>query len=171
MRAFLTSDRLDTAERCPAPRGQSAPRRARVHLTGRGAHLRVAIAVSGIVLAAACGGGSNGGMGGGSPISPSTGGPGPIAATITIANGAVAPQEVTIAVGDSVRFVNNDTRARDMTSDPHPTHTNCPAINVVGNLQPGQSRTTHGFSAAGTCGFHDHNDPDNPAVRGRIIVR
>jgi len=120
----------------------------------------------------ACGSGSNGGsMGGGSPTSPSTGGPGPIGATIRIANGAVAPNEVTINVGQSVTFQNDDSRAREISSDPHPTHGQCPAINALGNLQPGQSRSTHGFSSAGTCGFHDHNDPDNPAVRGRIIVR
>lgn len=131
--------------------------------------LAAAAAVA-LATAAACGDG-NGGMGGGSPISPSTGGPAAVGATITIANGAVSPAEVTIDVGQSVMFRNNDNRARDMTSDPHPTHTNCPSINVVGTLQPGQERATHGFGAAGTCGFHDHLDPDNPAVRGRIIVQ
>jgi plastocyanin len=121
-----------------------------------------------LAMTPACGDGYGGG---GSPISPSTGGPATVGATITIANGTVSPQEVTINVGQSVMFRNNDGRPRDMTSDPHPTHTNCPAINAVGVLQPGQERATHGFGAAGTCGYHDHIDPDNPAVRGRIIVR
>jgi plastocyanin len=125
-----------------------------------------------LAMTPACGDGyGGGGGGGGSPISPSTGGPATVGATITIANGTVSPQEVTINVGQSVMFRNNDGRPRDMTSDPHPTHTNCPAINAVGVLQPGQERATHGFGAAGTCGYHDHIDPDNPAVRGRIIVR
>jgi plastocyanin len=136
--------------------------------------LGVLLAASALALAMtpACGDGyGGGGAGGGSPISPSTGGPATVGATITIANGTVSPQEVTISAGQSVMLRNSDGRARDMTSDPHPTHTNCPAINAVGVLQPGQERATHGFGAAGTCGYHDHIDPDNPAVRGRIIVQ
>ena len=121
------------------------------------------------LAAGACGGGGSGG-GGGSPTGPS-GTPGPSGATITIANGAVSPEEVTVNVGQSVTFANNDGRARAMMSDPHPTHTDCPAINVVGNLQPGQSRLTNSFTIARTCGYHDHNDPDSASVRGRIIVR
>lgn len=134
--------------------------------------LLLACGVTALAAAPACGNGSGGGSsGGGSPISPSTGGPGTIAATITVASGTVSPAEVRIGVGQSVLFRNNDTRARDMTSDPHPTHTQCPAINAVGVLQPGQERATHGFGATGTCGFHDHLDPDSPGVRGRIIVQ
>lgn len=114
--------------------------------------------------------------GGSSPNSPSpppsdSGSPGPSGATITIANGAVSPQSVQIAVGQSVTFVNNDSRARQMTSNPHPVHTDCPPINAVGNIPAGQTRVTNAFTVARTCGFHDHNDPDNPGVRGSIEIR
>jgi hypothetical protein len=100
----------------------------------------------------------------------STGSVGAIGATITIANGAVNPSQVTIALGQSVRFVNND-RLRDMSSDPHPAHTNCPSFTNVGTISVGQTKDTFGFSNAGSCGFHDHNDPDNNAVKGRITIQ
>ena len=118
--------------------------------------------------ASGCGGGYDGN---GSPTAPSGGSPGPSGATITIANGALSSAEVTISVGQSVTFLNNDGRAREISSDPHPTHTECPAINALGTLQPSQARLTHAFATPRTCGFHDHLDPDNAAVRGRIVIR
>jgi plastocyanin len=124
-----------------------------------------------LLTAAACGGG-----GGGSPTGPSgpvvgsTGSVGTIGATITISNGSVNPSQVTISVGQSVRFVNNDGRAREMSSDPHPNHTNCPSLNI-GGLGNGQSRDSQGFAGTGSCGFHDHNDPDNSGVKGRVVIQ
>jgi plastocyanin len=128
-----------------------------------------AFAAAALVLMAACGGG-----GSGSPTGPgNTGGgsPGQSGATITIANGRVNPAEVTIAVGQSVTFVNNDGAVRNVTSDPHPVHTDCPQINAVGNLSNGQSRLTNAFPAARSCGFHNHDDPDNPNFKGRINIQ
>ena len=93
-------------------------------------------------------------------------------ATITIgANSAVSPAQVTVATGQSVTFTNNDTRSHDMSSDPHPTHTDCPSIANVGVLQPGQSKTTFGFASAGRCGYHDHNNPDSAGLRGNIVIQ
>src|SRR5687768_3203784 len=89
-----------------------------------------------LLTIAACGGGDGGGNGnptgpggGSGTVVGSTGSVGTIGATITIASGAVSPSQVTISVGQSVRFVNNDGRSRDMSSDPHPDHTNCPSLN------------------------------------------
>jgi plastocyanin len=117
-----------------------------------------------LVTAAACGGSSptspGGGAGGGSVVVGSTGAVGTVAATITIgSNGAVSPSQVTIGVGQSVTITNNDSRAHDMESDPHPAHTNCPSMGNIGTVQPGQSKTSFGFAAAGSCGFYDHNNP------------
>jgi hypothetical protein len=109
------------------------------------------------------GGGSGGGGGGG------TGNPGPSGATITISNGRVTPASVTITVGQSVTFVNSDGRVRNMNSDPHPEHNQCPSLNV-GPINNGQSRISGAFTAARTCGYHDHDDPDNPNVRGQVII-
>ena len=58
-----------------------------------------------------------------------------------------------------------------MTSDPHPEHDDCPALNQVGVLLNGQNRETGNLITVRTCGFHDHEDPDNANVKGRIVVR
>src|SRR5687768_658787 len=107
------------------------------------------VAVAALVALAACGGG-------GSPGGPSPnpgGGPGPVGATVTIgANGAVSPTQVTIAVGQSVNFVNSDSRPHDVSSDPHPAHSDCAQTNTIGLLSNGQSKTTNAYTAARTCG-------------------
>ena len=112
---------------------------------------------------AACGGGG------------STPAPSPIPNNpnvITIASGgAASPKELTVAPGARVLFVNNDGRRHEMTSDPHPEHDDCPAINQVGLLSPSQSRETGNLVTVRTCGFHDHEDPDNNNLKGRIVVR
>ena len=89
----------------------------------------------------------------------------------TIANGAVTPKEMTVAQGARVLFVNNDTRRHDMTSDDHPDHLDCPALNQVGVLNPGQSRESGNLVVIRTCGFHDHENPDSIALQGRVIIR
>lgn len=103
---------------------------------------------------------------------PTTGGPNPSTATITIgSDGRVSPSSVTIAPGGRVTMINNHTRAHDMSSDPHPEHTQCPEINQIGFLTPGQQRTSGNFNTARTCGFHDHNEPDTTGLQGRIVIQ
>jgi plastocyanin len=124
-------------------------------------------AAAALIAAAACGGGSsNSGGGGGTPTAPT-----PTTATITITASGVSPRTVTISAGSRVTFVNNDTRAHDMASDPHPSHTACPEINDVGFLQPGQSRTTGNLNTARTCGFHDHNRDTDTSLQGSIVIQ
>jgi plastocyanin len=95
-----------------------------------------------------------------------------VGATVTIgSNGAVSPSAVTINVGEVVMFVNNDSRSHDIESNPHPAHTDCPPINAVSTLQPGQSRNTGNFTAARTCGYHDHQNPTSAALQGTITIR
>jgi len=136
-----------------------------------------AASVAAMIVVAACGSSSptspgGGGGGGSSAVVNSTGSVGTVGATITIgANGSVSPSQVTVAVGQSVTFLNSDSRSHDMESDPHPVHNNCPSIANVGLLQPGQSKTTFGFGNAGSCGYHDHNDSDNNSLKGRIVVQ
>ena len=119
------------------------------------------------LLLSSCGGSSNnpspvpGGGGGGG---------GTAAATITITAAGVSPKTVTVAVGSRVTFVNNDNRPHDMNSDPHPEHTDCPEISV-GNIQPGESRTTQNLTRARVCGFHDHNQPSVTALQGTITIQ
>jgi plastocyanin len=126
-----------------------------------------------LVGMAACGGSpSSPSGGGGAVVVQSTNSVGTVGATITIGgNSAVSPSQVTIAVGQSVTFVNSDSRSHDMESDPHPAHTSCPSIANVGLLQPGQSKTTFGFANSGTCGYHDHNDSASSGLMGHIVVQ
>jgi plastocyanin len=122
-----------------------------------------------LAAAAACGGG-----GSGSPTSPGpgSGSPGPSGATITITSaGAVSPSSVTINSGESVTFVNSSSTARQIASNPHPVHTDCPAINALGTISAGQTKLTNALTVSRSCGFHDHNDPDNASLHGTITVR
>lgn len=103
--------------------------------------------------------------------SPTTPDPPSSATTITITSAGASPRDVTIAVGTRVRFVNNDSRSHNMTSDPHPDHTDCPEINQAGFLTPGQSRETGNLVQVRTCGFHDHDNPNTVSLTGRITIR
>jgi plastocyanin len=124
---------------------------------------------SGFALAVNCGGSST------SPSpnpNPGGGSTGQVGATITIgSNGVVSPASVTINSGESVMFVNNHNRDHQIASDPHPNHTDCPAINALNTLGSGQSRATNALTTSRTCGFHDHLDDTNNNLRGNIIIR
>src|SRR5918995_2197400 len=85
-------------------------------------------------------------------------------ATITITSSGLSPQNVTIVRGAQVTFVNSNTRSHEIRSDPHPNHTDCPEINQVGVIQPGNNRQTGNLATARTCGFHDHGDPGNTSL-------
>jgi plastocyanin len=129
--------------------------------------------MAGVASAAiACGGGDSGG--GGTPTSPSnpTNPTPPVSTTtITITANGVNPQRITVSPGTRVTFVNNDSRAHEMNSDPHPNHGDCPPIDDVGFIAPGQTKLTGNLTVTRTCGFHDHNQPDAASLRGEIIVQ
>jgi plastocyanin len=126
----------------------------RVHITAR----RLTLAI--LLLAAAdCGSGSG-------PTPPAV-----QTTTVTITASGASPQNVQITQGQRVRFVNNDGRSHNMTSDPHPDHTDCPELNQVGFLSSGQSRETGNLVTIRTCGFHDHDNPDAANLKGQIIIR
>jgi hypothetical protein len=76
-----------------------------------------------------------------------------------------------VSPGTRVTFVNNDNRTHDMNSDPHPAHTDCPELNDVGFLSPGQSKQSGNLNTVRTCGFHDHNQNSVTALQGTITIR
>ena len=122
---------------------------------------RAALIVS-LSFVAACGGST----GPAAPAPPDN----PNRITITAA-GVANPTELTVAPGARVLFVNNHAQRHHMSSDPHPEHTDCPEINQVGVLQPGQSRETGNLNTVRTCGFHDHDQSDNRNLQGPIVIQ
>ncbi len=116
----------------------------------------------------ACGGSSSSGTGPTTPPSTGTPPPGP---TVTITAAGVSPKQIEIPVGSRVTFVNMANTVHEMSSDPHPTHENCPPINEVSALAPGQFRQTGAFSTARICGYHDHGQSTNTLVQGTIVIR
>ena len=124
-----------------------------------------AAALAAVVLA--CGGGSSST----SPSSNVTCSSLPNATTILILNNAVCPTSLTVTRGSRVTFINNDTRQHEMDSDPHPEHTDCPEINQIGLLVPGQQRDTGNLNTPRRCGFHDHLRFEVAALRGSITIQ
>jgi plastocyanin len=113
--------------------------------------------------------------GGGTPAGPSGSGGGNsggnASITITMTSAGVSPKQLTVSQGTRVLFTNSDTRTREMTSDPHPEHTDCVEINNVGFINPGQTKETGNLNTVKTCGYHDHGNPDDARFKGQIIIK
>jgi plastocyanin len=128
----------------------------------------LAAALAAAFFAAGCGGsdstgpssGGNNGGGGGSTTT----------TTITLTSSGASPRDITVAVGSRVTFINNDSQPHDMDSNPHPEHTDCPALNV-GFIAAGQQGVSQNLNTARTCGFHDHNQPSNTNFQGTIRIQ
>lgn len=134
-----------------------------------GAHVVRGLAAAALLTAVACGGGGYGG--GNTPTGPSGGSSGQSGAIVTFGTNGASPAQVTISVGQSVTFTNTSSEPRNIFSDPHPVHTDCTALNSVGQLAPGQSKQSGAFTSARTCGFHDHDVPNDASLRGTITIR
>lgn len=104
------------------------------------------------------------------PVTGPTPTPSPGLATVTITSAGVSPSNVQISRGGSVRFVNQSGSPHEMRSNPHPFHTDCPPLNQVPSLNPGQSGQTGAFTTVGTCGYHDHMLPNDGRWQGTIQV-
>jgi plastocyanin len=134
------------------------------------ARVTASIAVLGFL--AACGGSSTSPSGGVTVIVKDGGVGGTSGATITITGAGVNTPNVTVAVGQTVTFVNNDNRPHEMASNPHPQHGSCPSMEAgLGTIAAGQTKVTHAFANAGACGFHDHLDDGNNGLKGTITVQ
>ncbi len=100
------------------------------------------------------------------PSDPSPGG-----MTITITSAGASPRNLIVAPGSQVTFINNDTVAHEMFSDPHPEHTDCPEFDSVGHLAPGATRQTKNLTITRVCGFHDHINPFVASLTGSIRIQ
>ena len=125
------------------------------------------LAASVIAIVAACGSSSST-----TPAGPSVGcTPSTSANTLVIQNNTICPATLTVARGTQITILNSDSRSHEMDSDPHPEHTDCPELNQVGFLNPGQSRQSGNLNTARKCGMHDHASPDTTSLRATITIQ
>jgi hypothetical protein len=108
---------------------------------------------------------------GSSPTAPQTPAPSASGPTVTIGGSGLTPRTIEVPVGGRLTIVNSDTVSHDMGSDPHPTHEDCPELNQIGMLAPGQTRTSGNLVEAGTCGMHDHLRPLVQSLHLRVTIR
>jgi hypothetical protein len=90
---------------------------------------------------------------------------------ITITDAGVSPKNIIVTLGQRVRFTNSASGPRNMASDPHPSHDDCPEFDQVGFLLPGQTRETGNLVTVRTCGFHDHDLPSVTNLQGTVTIR
>jgi plastocyanin len=84
---------------------------------------------------------------------------------VTIALVGMDPFSIEVPVGARVTFINKDSRfAHDLASD-------CPEIDSMGRLEPGESGRTAEFARSKTCHYSDRLYPNSPLRRGTIVVR
>lgn len=84
---------------------------------------------------------------------------------VKITSSGFSPQTVTIKVGESVTWMNEDSAVHAVNSAVHPTHQVYPPLNL-GNVQAG-GKLSLTFTTAGTYKYHDHL---NPSLTGSVVV-
>jgi hypothetical protein len=89
---------------------------------------------------------------------------------LTLTSGGLSAPTADLAIGGTVTITNSDSRSHDMDSDPHPAHTDCPALNI-GSIAPGQTRTSGAQNSARACGMHDHDNPGTQSLMRTIVIR
>lgn len=85
---------------------------------------------------------------------------------ITLSDAGYTPATLTIKVGDTVTWTNDGSKPATVSSDPHPSHSIYPPLNL-GTFKPGGTHSLK-FDTAGTYGYHNHL---NSSQTGTIIVK
>lgn len=85
--------------------------------------------------------------------------------TVALTSTGFNPQSITVKKGTTVKWVNKSGEEGNVSSDPHPIHTNYSPLNL-GSFADGDSVSLT-FDKAGTYGYHDHL---NPQLKGTVIV-
>jgi plastocyanin len=114
------------------------------------------------------------GCGGAGVVAPTTSNPTPSVPTeitINVTATGFKPMDGMVAVGGRVIFDNVDDRLHAVASNPITTHADCPPINEVGVLVPGQSKPTGVLTEARICEFHDTFSEGSKLLVGRFTVR
>lgn len=77
---------------------------------------------------------------------------------VKVSSSGFSPQNITITVGESVTWINEDSENHQIQSAVHPTHQLYPPLNTVGLLKSGEKKSLS-FPEAGTYKYHDHLNP------------
>lgn len=85
---------------------------------------------------------------------------------VTLTQDGFSPATLTVKVGQTVTWTNSSGSTATVNSDPHPTHTAYPPLNL-GSFANGASLSLS-FPKAGTYGYHNHF---NPGEKGTIVVQ
>ncbi len=88
------------------------------------------------------------------------------AATITYSNSGFSPSKITVKTGDTVAVKNTSSAVMQFDSDPHPSHTDEPELNI--NLVSPGKTMTFTVTKKGTWGYHNHL---NASETGVIVVQ
>ena len=107
-------------------------------------------------------------------MTPSDVGPSPeptplVEPIVSIGANGVTPQILHILGGTGITFVNRDTRAHEIRSDPHPAHTECSLMNL-GAVPAGQSVETVKIVSGQGCGYHAEGDPASRTFQGFVLA-
>ncbi|SRR6266542_396028 len=88
-------------------------------------------------------------------------------ASVQITDTAFVPQTVKIKQGQSVTWINTDTRLHQVAADPYPSHSKLPSLFSQESLATNESYTFT-FDKTGTFTYHD---PLNPTtLKATVIV-
>lgn len=85
---------------------------------------------------------------------------------VKISASGFSPKNITIKVGGSVTWENEDSEDHIVNSAVHPTHSLFPLLNQVGLIKPEETKSLK-FTAAGIYKYHDHL---NPSLTGIVTV-
>ncbi len=86
--------------------------------------------------------------------------------SVTLTSSGFSPATLTVKAGAKVTWTNKSGGAAIIASNPHPTHTDYPPLNL-GTFQDGGTLSLT-FNKAGTYGYHNHLDPSQT---GTIVVK
>lgn len=85
--------------------------------------------------------------------------------TITYSDDGFSPATLTVKAGNAITIKNTGSGNMSFNSDPHPTHTSFPELNL-GPIGAGESKTLT-LSKAGTYTYHNHL---KASQKGTIVV-
>ena len=94
----------------------------------------------------------------------------PVTHVLTITDAGVDATQLRVWVGERVEVVNSSSQPHWLRSNPHPIHTDCPSLDQLGQLEPGERGFTDALTQERTCGFHDHLNPTVLTLQGEVIV-